>query len=70
MKRAKIILDKDKVNKLVKGKFGTIENYLKYAGITRMWYWQILNRPHLTRDTKCLQDLSRNLEVSIDTILI
>ena len=70
MKRAAIKLDKEQVNRLVRFKFGTIENYLKTYKITRMRYWQILNEPHLSKDVKCLQDLANNLEVSIEEILL
>ena len=70
MKRAAIKLNKEQVNRLVRFKFGTIENYLKACKITRMRYWQILNKPHLSKDVKCLQDLANNLEVSIEEILL
>ena len=70
MQRAKIRLNKDLVNKLVKYKYGTIEAYLQANKLTRMRFWQVLNRPHLTKDTKCLQDLARNLEVNIEEILL
>lgn len=70
MKKAAIRLNKEQVNKLVRFKFGTIENYLKANKISRMRYWQILNEPHLSKDVKCLQDLASNLEISIEEILL
>lgn len=65
-----IKVDKEKINRLVKFKYGTIEKYLKEAGISRMRYWQVLNQPHLSKEVKCLQDLAKNLDVSIETILL
>ena len=68
-KKCSIKLDKDKVNRLVKFKYGTIENYLKKEGITRMRFWQILNQPHLSKDVECLQNLASKLDVNIQEIL-
>ena len=68
-KKAFIKVDQEKVKRLAKFKFGTIENYLKYAGISRMRFWYVLNQPHTSKNIKCLQDLAKNLEISIDTIL-
>lgn len=65
-----IQVNKDYVIRLIKFKFGTIENYLKTFKLSRMRLWQVLNMPHNSKDVKSLQDLSRNLEVNIDTILL
>ena len=70
MNKSSIRVDKEKVNRLVKYKFGTIEKYLKEFGISRMRYWQVINKPHLSKEVKCLQDLAKNLDVSIETILL
>lgn len=69
-RKAKVVLDKEKVNRLVKYKYGTIEAYLKKFHLTRMRFWQILNRPHLTKDVKCLKDLADNLNINIDEVLL
>ena len=68
--KATIKVDKEKVMFHIRFKYGTIEKYLKAAGITRMRFWQVLNQPHLSKEVKCLQDLAKNLEVSIETILM
>ena len=63
-------VNKDYVTRLIKFKFGTIENYLKTFKISRMRLWQILNNPHIEKNVKSLQDLAKNLDVSIDSILL
>lgn len=68
--RCLVIVDAEKVNRLIKFKFNTIEAYLQKYSISRQRLWDILNRPHSSKNAKCLQDLANNLEVSIDTILL
>ena len=68
--KATIQVNKERVKKLVKFKYGSIENYLKKYGISRQWFELVLSKRHLSKDNKSLQDLSKNLEVSIDTILL
>ena len=70
MKGQKIMLDQEKVKRLIKYKYGTIEKYCQNNNISRMRLWKILNNPHFSPDVKCLQDLSNNLGVSIQDILM
>ena len=70
MEKAILKVNKDYVIRLIKFKYGTIEKYLKTHKISRVRLWQILNHPHSSKDVKSLQDLSNNLEVNIDTILL
>lgn len=69
-KNCVIRLNKEKVIRLVKYKFGSVEQYSKQNDISRVRFYQIINQPHLTKDAECLQKLSSNLEVSIETILL
>ena len=68
-KGQRIMLDQEKIKRLIKFKYGSIEKYCQDKNISRMRLWKILNNPHFSPDVKCLQDLSRNLEVSINEIL-
>ena len=68
-KKCVIRLDKDKVIRLVNFKYGSVKQYAKEQGISRVRFYQILNEPHLSKDVECLQILASNLKVSIDEIL-
>ena len=70
MQKSMIKVNKDYVIRLIKFKFGTIQNYSKTFKISRMRIWEILNKPHIEKNVKSLQDLAKNLEVSIDSILL
>lgn len=62
-------LDKEKVIRLVKFKFGDVCKYCEFAGISRMRFYAVLNRVYCSKDRKSLQDLADNLNESIETIL-
>ena len=68
-KRCGIRINKEFVKKEIIYKYGSITKYCKKAGISRVRFWEIMNTPHLSKEVECLQKLSRDLEVSIDTIL-
>ena len=68
-KKCVIRLDRDKVIRLVNFKYGSVKQYAKEHGISRVRFYQILNEPHLSKDVECLQNLASNLEVSIQEIL-
>ena len=67
--KAEIRVNKDKVNRLVKYKYLTIENFLKHWGISRMRYWQIINQPHLSLEVPSLVKLAYFLEVDVKEII-
>lgn len=69
-KRCAIRVNKDKVNRYVKFKYGTIEKFCKIIGYSRVRYWQVLNKPHLSKSEKCLQDLASKIDLSIEEILL
>lgn len=69
-KNCMIKLDKDKVIRLVNFKYGSVKQYAKENGISRVRFYQIINEPHLSKDAESLQKLASNLEVSIETILL
>ena len=68
-KNCVIRLDRDKVIKLVNFKFGSVKAYAKKYGISRVRFYQIVNKPHLSKDVECLRNLAVNLDVSIQEIL-
>lgn len=68
-KKCVIRLDRDKVIRLINFKYGSVKQYAKEHGISRVRFYQILNEPHLSKDVECLQKLASNLEVSIQKIL-
>ena len=69
-KKCSIKLNKELVKRHVLFKFGSIKNYCEFAEISRVRFWQIVNKPHLTKEEKCLQTLASNLEISIDKIIL
>ena len=68
-KKCEIRLDKNKVIRLVNFKYGSVKIYAKEKGISRVRFYQIVNQPHLSKNVECLQNLAKDLEVSIDEIL-
>ena len=69
-KKCVIRLDRDKVIRLVNFKYGSVKQYAKEHGISRVRFYQILNEPHLSKNVESLQKLASNLDVSIETILL
>lgn len=65
-----IRVNKSFVKREIIYKFGSINEYCKKSGISRMRFWQILNTPHLTEDVECLQKLAKDLGLSIKEILM
>ena len=68
-KYCNVKVDADKVKRLIMYHYGSLTAYCLKNGITRTRLYFILNRPHQTKDAKCLQDLANNLHTSIDNIL-
>ena len=64
-----VMVNKEFVTRLVKYKHGTIESFLQCYGITRMRFWQILNKPHLSKEVPCIKKLADFLSVSVDDIV-
>ena len=69
-KKCVIRLNKEKVLREVRYKFGNVKNYCYYAHISTVRFYEIINTPHLTKEAPCLQKLTSLLQVSIDTILL
>lgn len=68
-KKCQIRLNKELVKRYVVFKYGSIKNYCEQVGMSRVRFWEIVNKPHLSKEAKCLQDLSKNLGISISDIL-
>ena len=69
-KKCTIKVNKEVVKREVVYKYGSIINYCRHAGISKMRFWQIVNTPHLTKEVECLQRLTRDLGLSIKQILM
>lgn len=69
-KKCLIKVNNDLIKRHILFKFGSIENYLKFAKISRVRLWKITNQPHLSKDVECLQKLAKDLELSIDDIIM
>ena len=69
-KKCHIWVNKETVIRLVNYKFGSVTRYTEKKGISRVRFYQIVNEPHLSKNSKCLQDLAKDLQVSIETILL
>ena len=67
--KASVRVNKKFVNCLIKYKYGTIGEFLKLYKITRMRYWQILNKTHLSKEVPCLKNLAEFLKISVDDML-
>lgn len=68
--KCSVKVNKDLIKRETIYKYGSITNYCKYAGISRYRYWQIVNEPHSSKDVECLIKLTKDLNLSIDTILM
>lgn len=62
-------VDANKVKRLIMFFYGSLTAYCLQNGITRTRLYFILNKPHSSKDAKCLQDLAKNLKTSIGDIL-
>lgn len=69
-KRCKVIVNGALVKREIIYKYGSITKYCKYAGISQVRFWEIINTPHFSKDAKCLQRLAQDLDLSIDKILM
>lgn len=69
-KNCRIRLNKELVKRYVYFHYGSIKEYCEKNNISRVRFWEIVNRPHLTKNGECLQKLAKNLHVSIETILL
>ena len=64
-----ITVNKDLVKRHVQFKYGTIAKYCAYAHITTMRYWEIVNRPHVSKEVECLKKLAKDLNLNVEDIL-
>ncbi len=69
-KKCNIRVNKSFVKREIIYKFGSINEYCKKSGFSRMRFWNILNTPHLTENVECLQKLAKDLDLSIKEILM
>ena len=68
-KRCNVRVNKELVKREVIYKYGSITNYCKTNGISLMRYYELVNSPHSSENVKCLQELSKNLDLSIYDML-
>lgn len=69
-KKCSIRVNKELVKRHICFKYGSIKKYCEEKNISRMRLWEIVNKPHLSKEEECLQTLAKNLNLSIDTILM
>lgn len=69
-KKCTIRLNRELVKRHVYFHYGSIGNYCDLNNISRVRFWEIVNKPHLSKNEECLQKLAKNLHVSIEEILL
>lgn len=69
-KRCAIRVNKELVKREVIYKFGSITKYCDYCCISRTRFWEIVNKPHLSKEALCLRQLARDLNLSVEDILL
>jgi len=63
-------VNKEVVKREIVYKYGSLKNYCKHAGYSRARFYQIISTPHLSKEVKCLKDLAKDLNMSVDDIVL
>lgn len=69
-KKCTIRVNKELVKREIIYKYGSVTRYCRFVKISQVRFWEILRTPHLSKQAECLQRLARDLNLSIDTILM
>ena len=62
-------VDKARVERLIKGKYGTYRAFYNSIGMSRQRLWVIMTKPHRSADEQCIRNLASILGVAVETIL-
>lgn len=68
-RRCNIKLNREFILKNIRYNYRSVAFYCRVVGISRSRFYEILSKPHFSENEKCLQDLSKNLGLSIYDML-
>ena len=68
-KNCTVRVNKEKVVRLAKYKYGTISAFCEKLGVSRMRFYEVINSPHLSKESYALEKMSKALGVKVEYIL-
>lgn len=62
-------VNKARLERLIKGKYGTYRAFYESIGMSRQRLWVIMTKPHRSADEQCIRNLASILGVEAESIL-
>ena len=68
-KRCTVKVNKEKVIRLVKYKYGDVKAFCKELNVSRQRFYEVINTPHLSKESYALEKISKALDVDVEELL-